>query len=86
LFGHAFVLLRFGASPVSVEPLVQAAAARAVPLQVVDVSNPDIERLYERKLVLVRPDGHVAWRGDEGPANALTLIDVVRGKFPGESR
>src|SRR5262249_40737530 len=34
LFGRSFVLLRFGASPVSVEPLVQAAAARAVPLQV----------------------------------------------------
>jgi hypothetical protein len=86
LFGHGFVLLRFGANPVSVEPLVQAAAACAVPLQVVDIANPDIERLYERKLVLVRPDGHVAWRSDDGPSNALTLIDVVRGKFLGESQ
>jgi 2-polyprenyl-6-methoxyphenol hydroxylase-like FAD-dependent oxidoreductase len=84
LFGHGFVLLRFGKEPADVQTLVQAAAARAVPLQIVEIVNPDIERLYERKLVLVRPDGHVAWRGDEGPANALTLIDVVRGKFPGE--
>src|SRR5215467_15629239 len=29
LFGHGFVLLRFGGNPVSAEPLVQAAAARA---------------------------------------------------------
>jgi len=86
LFGRGFVLLRFGTEPMSAEPLVQAAAARAVPLQVVDIANPHIERLYEKKLVLVRPDGHVAWRGDEGPANALTLIDVVRGKFLGESQ
>ena len=86
LFGHGFVLLRFGADPVSVEPLARAAAARAVPLQVVDITNPDIERLYERKLVLVRPDGHVAWRGDDCPANALTLMDVVRGKFFGGSQ
>jgi 2-polyprenyl-6-methoxyphenol hydroxylase-like FAD-dependent oxidoreductase len=85
LFGHGFVLLRFGVSPVSVEPLVQAAAARAVPLQIVDIANPEIEKLYERKLVLVRPDGHVAWRGDEGPTDAMTFIDVVRGKFFGGS-
>jgi 2-polyprenyl-6-methoxyphenol hydroxylase-like FAD-dependent oxidoreductase len=86
LFGHGFVLLRFGANPVSVEPLVHAAAARAVSLQVVDIANPDIERLYEKELVLVRPDGHVAWRGDEAPANALTLLDVARGKLFGGSR
>jgi hypothetical protein len=35
--------------------------------------------LYARKLVLVRPDGHVAWRGDALPADATALIDRVRG-------
>lgn len=80
LFGHGFVLFRFGVNPVSAEPLVQAAAARVVPLQVVDIANPAIEKLYERKLVLVRPDGHVAWRGNEAPADALALINLVRGK------
>ena len=31
--------------------------------------------------MLVRPDGHVAWRGDEapGPADAAAIIDRVRG-------
>ena len=32
-----------------------------------------------RNLVLVRPDQHVAWRGDEEPAAPLDLIDLVRG-------
>jgi hypothetical protein len=27
----------------------------------------------------VRPDGHVAWRADDPPADARALIDVVRG-------
>ena len=36
-------------------------------------------RLYERALVLVRPDGHVAWRADAEPADARALIDCVRG-------
>ena len=29
--------------------------------------------------MLVRPDGHVAWRADEPPADARAVIDVVRG-------
>ena len=37
------------------------------------------DALYERRLVLVRPDGHVAWRSDRPPADALALIDRVRG-------
>jgi hypothetical protein len=28
---------------------------------------------------LVRPDGHVAWRDDRMPEDALCVIDVVRG-------
>jgi hypothetical protein len=35
--------------------------------------------VYGRRLVLVRPDGHVAWRGDSQPDDALMLIDMVRG-------
>jgi hypothetical protein len=35
--------------------------------------------MYERRLVLVRPDGHVAWRGDAPPADPLAVIDRVRG-------
>ena len=34
---------------------------------------------YRHKLVLVRPDQHVAWRGDEEPADMLGLVDLVRG-------
>jgi hypothetical protein len=50
-----------------------------VPLKIVDLADPQIAALYERRLVLVRPDGHVAWRDDQAPADALWLIDRVRG-------
>ena len=35
--------------------------------------------IYEQPLVLVRPDGHVAWRGRTPPADPLAMIDRVRG-------
>ena len=41
--------------------------------------SPEVRKLYERALVLVRPDGHVAWRADEEPADAAALVDCVRG-------
>jgi hypothetical protein len=43
------------------------------------VDDPDIAELYERRLVLVRPDGHVAWRSDSAPSDPERLIEQVRG-------
>jgi len=77
LFGRCFVLLRFGEADTS--GFQQAAKARGVPLDVVDVGEPEIAVLYERCLVLVRPDGHVCWRGDTTPGDTMALIDRVRG-------
>ncbi len=54
-------------------------ATRTVPMEFVGIAEPHIAALYERQFVLVRPDGHVAWRGDRMPDEPLRLIDVVRG-------
>ena len=78
LDGRGFVLLRFPGAP-SAAALQQAAGARDVPLRVIELAEPAAAALYERKLVLVRPDGHVAWRADAVPEDALALIDRVRG-------
>src|SRR5262245_47889727 len=64
LFGDGFVLLKFGKDSVDANGIVEAAAARRVPLTVHEISDAKIAELYERRLVLVRPDGHVAWRDD----------------------
>ena len=79
LFGRTFVLLRFGAHPPAADRLVEAAALRKVPLEVVDIADANAEALYERRLVLVRPDGQACWRADTQPASALEVIDTVRG-------
>ncbi len=79
LYGDGFVLLRLGASAPECQGLEDAARRRGVPLRTVALADPKLAELYEKPLVLVRPDGHVAWRGTEAPADPLALIDLVRG-------
>lgn len=78
LFGKGFALLHLGGS-MDLSAFENAFAQRGVPLTIVNIENPVIVALYERALVLVRPDGHVAWRGDQAPADPLALVDRVRG-------
>jgi 2-polyprenyl-6-methoxyphenol hydroxylase-like FAD-dependent oxidoreductase len=56
-----------------------AARARAIPFAETFIPDAPIAQLYERRYVLVRPDGHVAWRGDEVPANPGAILDQARG-------
>ena len=76
-FGRGFVLTTSGAADPGA--LVDAARERGVPLRVLTLDTPDAVRLYERPLVLVRPDGHVGWRGHHAPADAAAVLDQLRG-------
>jgi hypothetical protein len=66
---------------VEVGGLVTAAASRGVPMAVVGVDAADVAILYPQKLLLSRPDQHVAWRGDKPPHDPMALTDRVRGAF-----
>jgi 2-polyprenyl-6-methoxyphenol hydroxylase-like FAD-dependent oxidoreductase len=77
-FGRGFTLVRT-VPRVDSEPLELAAATRGVPLSVLDIDSPVVAELYEEPLVLVRPDGHVAWRGRSLPEDVAGLVDIVRG-------
>jgi 2-polyprenyl-6-methoxyphenol hydroxylase-like FAD-dependent oxidoreductase len=79
LFGRGFALIGFGADAAQAAPLLEAAKKRNLPLTFTAIAEPHIAALYERRFVLVRPDGHVAWRGDHMPEDAICIIDVVRG-------
>jgi FAD binding domain len=80
-FGRDFVLMRFD-KDLAVDALIDAAERAGVPLAVVDIDHEGARELYGRKLVLVRPDGHVAWRDDVMPADPDALVDVIRGVQP----
>lgn len=80
LFGRSFVLVcTSGALQAGDEALNAAAQKAGVPFETIVLNDAEVKRLYERRLVLVRPDGMVAWRGDELPADSAALMDRVRG-------
>lgn len=77
LFGHGFTLLRF--DDIDVDDFSTAAAERGMPLKIVDIRDARARMLYERDLVLIRPDQHVAWRGDTMPDRPSAVLDRIRG-------
>jgi 2-polyprenyl-6-methoxyphenol hydroxylase-like FAD-dependent oxidoreductase len=79
LYGRGFTLVRFGDNAPDVSAIERAFASRGVPLSVESVADPAIAALYVRRLVLVRPDGHVAWRADAPLGDPTALVDRVRG-------
>ena len=79
LFGRGFALLCFGGEADDGSRLVGAARGRGVPLSVHFIDKVAAKAGYQQGLCLVRPDGHVAWRGDRSPDDPERVIDVVRG-------
>jgi hypothetical protein len=77
--GAWFTLLRFDPS-IDVQPLLDAAAARNVPLKVLDIRPDERTSVFGEALVLSRPDVHVGWRGNALPADSGALMDLVIGR------
>lgn len=78
VFGQGFTLLCLdSACADEAAKLESAATAIGVPLKRLDTDNADIKALYGAKLVLVRPDGFVAWRADALPSPENLLMTVT---------
>jgi hypothetical protein len=72
-----FTLLRLGRP--RGDSLLAAAAALRIPMAALDVADADVRELYGCDLALIRPDQHVAWRGDADPADATRIMRHVSG-------
>jgi 2-polyprenyl-6-methoxyphenol hydroxylase-like FAD-dependent oxidoreductase len=84
-FGEGFTLLVADGDLRDAEELAAAAARRNVPLKVLSPSDERLRDRYEARLALIRPDQHVAWRGDKLPTDITSLIDRMTGveRLPG---
>jgi 2-polyprenyl-6-methoxyphenol hydroxylase-like FAD-dependent oxidoreductase len=76
--GAWFTLVNFGARDLTT--LVAAAARANIPLQVLALQEPELDGIYGRDALLVRPDQHIAWRGSEaGTVDAATILARALG-------
>jgi 2-polyprenyl-6-methoxyphenol hydroxylase-like FAD-dependent oxidoreductase len=76
-FGRDYVLLRAPGGP---DAAVLVEALRSIGAPCREEAMPEaVVALYEKPLVLVRPDGHVCWRGDTAPADARGVAARVTG-------
>ena len=71
--GSGFTLLALDADPGQVAAFEEAARRRDIPLGVLSIDGrADLKRVYGASMLLIRPDLHIAWRGESvGSADAI---------------
>jgi len=82
--GDGFTLLRLGSTRADTAGLEEALRATGAPLDVLDVADETPRAVYGYDLLLLRPDLHVAWRGNAPPDHPKRLAAVVTGNANGE--
>jgi hypothetical protein len=78
-FGPGFTLLVTDGDGAAATAVAEAAGRLGVPLDVAAPGDVRLRPLYRARFALIRPDQHVAWRGDEPPADAPALLLRVTG-------
>jgi 2-polyprenyl-6-methoxyphenol hydroxylase-like FAD-dependent oxidoreductase len=77
--GAGYTLLRLGHTRPDTSTLESALRHNRAPLDILDIPEASARELYGFDLLLVRPDLHVAWRGDTVPTDPGAIADRVTG-------
>ncbi|ODT60665.1 MAG: hypothetical protein ABS77_09530 [Phenylobacterium sp. SCN 69-14] len=81
LLGPDYTLVQL-APDADAQPIVKAAATAGVPLQVATVAPPAGLDVFQHRLLIVRRDVHIVWRGDAAPDDLAGLMQRLRGARP----
>ena len=76
---EGYTLLRLGRTPAQSGALEQAIRAHGAPLTVLDVPDQVARDLYGFDLLLLRPDMHIVWRGQQLPDDPALVAAVATG-------
>lgn len=77
-FGPEFTLVDLSGTHKG-EEMAKEAADLGVPITHLVIDEEAVRACWERDLVLIRPDQHVAWRGNEPPDDWAAVLDLVSG-------
>ncbi len=75
-----YTLLRVGRTDVDTSPFIQAFRETGAPISTLDVRDDVARDVYGYDLLLLRPDMHIAWRGNKPPADSQHVAGVVTGQ------
>ncbi len=75
--GLYFTLIVMGEHDVSA--FEKAAAEARIPLKILRPQGEAVKRVMDYPLILVRPDQHIAWRGDLTPLDCGQVLKTVAG-------
>lgn len=80
VIGNGYTLLQLGGSRVDTGGIERAMRARGAPFEVLAIDAAEPRDVYGYDLVLVRPDLHVVWRGNEAPPDPVALAALATGR------
>ena len=80
--GAEYSLIKLGKTPVDTTNLERAFQSRAVPLDLLAIDSDCAREIYGFDLLLVRPDLHVAWRGNHLGKEAESIAAIATGFHP----
>ena len=80
--GPGYSLLRLGRIHADTSNLERAFRGLGARLDLIDVPDATPRDLYRYDLLLVRPDLHVAWRGNQLPEDTAELASLTTGHLP----
>ena len=73
-----FTLLRLNREG-DAEDFEAAFRAKGVPFRIIDITAGGARAVFERDMLLLRPDMHIVWRGDRCPDNAGEVAAIAAG-------
>lgn len=77
LLGEGYTLVAFGGADLS--EWQRVALDKKIPLDLLQLTEPSIRAIYGSDYLLVRPDQHVCWRGNDLPDDPGEILDRVTG-------
>ena len=75
-----FEIWRFQNAP-RLDSLENVAKEMGIPMSDRLIDSATAAILFEKKYIIVRPDGHVAWRGDVAPEDPQKMISIISGSL-----
>jgi hypothetical protein len=79
LIGDGYTILKLGRTKADVAPLEKAIRARNAPVTILDIPDRVARDVYQFDILLVRPDLHIVWRGNEIAEDFAQIADTATG-------